>query len=549
MDSPIWHDNPCAFLLCCCGCVPVIGLLKGLILVGPIILIVTIGNTITALIWLPHNVVMTYYTLAVSPAIGPNIRILGLLLLPIPLLMWVPSVLVVSLSGGLLVGFFGPFCYTYYKYCAGWDLVEEAIKVVRDFWRTNSTSYFDYLDELRRPSDDQPWDIQFVKIFIGIFMSIIGCFVVGVSVLLLAILKFIPAMFRVWYESVKVYCCESSSGDSLVWATCFPFWVCWMAAWPAFAVLGLAGCLITGFSVGAVSPTLHSLRVDSISAGFVHMMNLIVDFDEQTNKAIFNDRKSSCLEFLRCAETDSESERVTIHPLIPSTGYRHVSSYNPATAEDNWTVQRVWDNLFVQAELHLKELLQKQLITFDEVTGRSSEHLYPGLASIVYWAMIERSADRFIVPNALITQYLGPGPDSIVMAYWGLSDEDLELVLGDGFVMTDANRPRDMISTNQFWLPAIHHVKQVVACPEVTTNNVCSQYITSVLLSGDVREATVPHGLPAMLGKAALDCVRRSRAMGEKISSNPIYTRRFRFVLQNIPISAATQRSDISDMV
>ena len=54
-----YPDNLC-WVCCCCGCYPIIGLIKGAIVVGPILILSLIGFNGCCIILLPHDIFLTY---------------------------------------------------------------------------------------------------------------------------------------------------------------------------------------------------------------------------------------------------------------------------------------------------------------------------------------------------------------------------------------------------------------------------------------------------------------------------------------------------------
>ena len=116
------HSDDCMWIYCCCGCLPILGLIKGLIIVGPILIISLIGFTGVAIILLPHDIFLTYKSLIKTHMIGINLKLMGMLLLPIALLSWPILVIFVSSVFGILYGFLCPVVRTFdedYNICCG----------------------------------------------------------------------------------------------------------------------------------------------------------------------------------------------------------------------------------------------------------------------------------------------------------------------------------------------------------------------------------------------------------------------------------------------
>ena len=96
-------DHPLA-ILCCCGCLPWIALIK-IILISPITTIIIFPSCIViSIIMLPHDIVYTYYTVLATKKYGPNLKFLGVLLLWAPLIAWPIMVAIGSLFFGLGLG-------------------------------------------------------------------------------------------------------------------------------------------------------------------------------------------------------------------------------------------------------------------------------------------------------------------------------------------------------------------------------------------------------------------------------------------------------------
>jgi len=100
-DSYLW-------IFCCCVGLPIIGLIKGLIMVGPILILSIFGLTGIALILLPYDIVLTYRALFRTSIVEINLKIIGMLLLPIALVVWPILVFFVCCCFGIIHGFFGP---------------------------------------------------------------------------------------------------------------------------------------------------------------------------------------------------------------------------------------------------------------------------------------------------------------------------------------------------------------------------------------------------------------------------------------------------------
>ena len=107
------HSDNCLLLFFCCGFLSVLGIIKGIILVGPIFIISLFGFTGVAIILLPHDIILTYRAICKTSIIGINIKILCMLLLPIALISWPFIIAFLSSLFGIFYGLFCPIIYTF----------------------------------------------------------------------------------------------------------------------------------------------------------------------------------------------------------------------------------------------------------------------------------------------------------------------------------------------------------------------------------------------------------------------------------------------------
>ena len=89
----VYPNNPC-WVLCCCGCLPVVGLIKGLVFGSPAVLILGVSFTGISYICMPHILYLVYKVLFTNVGIGPNLRLLSALL-------FVPALAFEAQHGGL----------------------------------------------------------------------------------------------------------------------------------------------------------------------------------------------------------------------------------------------------------------------------------------------------------------------------------------------------------------------------------------------------------------------------------------------------------------
>ena len=162
-----------------------IGLIKGALLAPLLIAITAPSAFVLAVLLLPHDVVYSFYTVAVTNRIGPNLKVAAMLLLPLPLCAWPFIVLAGTVAGWLVYGVFGQVLEAVSKkgpctLSRAGEMVGEAFTFIGDFYDFNSNSVFCYLADLRKPSDAAAFDVGFFQMLIGLLQGII-CVVLEVA--------------------------------------------------------------------------------------------------------------------------------------------------------------------------------------------------------------------------------------------------------------------------------------------------------------------------------------------------------------------------------
>ena len=245
-DSLLW-------ILCCCGCLPIIGLIQGIIIFVPITLMLLLSCPLISFVFLPPTVVMGFYTYVSTPRLGPKIKILGCLLVPIPLILWPALVIVISLFAGIGLGLFSPmllaFDEKYELFCGTIiHVFKAACDWIQEFYEFSKDSVFNEFRSYREPYEGQPWDISLGTLFISVFMAFAGLVIDGVVISLTGVALFIPCFLRMYYEYIKLYLCGKGNGLEAIMY--FLPWVIGLALVPVAAVLGLAIVIIGGFLYG-----------------------------------------------------------------------------------------------------------------------------------------------------------------------------------------------------------------------------------------------------------------------------------------------------------
>jgi len=269
----------------------VAGFFKGLILFVPVLLMHFIACTFISILYLPHDIFYSYYTILGTKKLGRNIKVLAILLLPLPLVLWPPAVLFVSILVGLYIGLFYPVYFTLEEeklVLGGWiKTFEITFKNIKWFYKFDTNSYFTYLEEFRNAECTDPFDIRIIDIFVGIIIASIGVVIDGVAITLIAILKFPLSFPKAYYTLWKAY----FELDCIYIFMLFIFFVIGNALVPVALALTLGVVIIAGFCVGLGSAAIA--YKNGLAAAFKWQINVIYKFDDSTNDILF--KVNSCL--------------------------------------------------------------------------------------------------------------------------------------------------------------------------------------------------------------------------------------------------------------
>ena len=291
-------DNIC-WVCCCCGCLPIIGLVKGVIIVGPILIISFFGITGSAIVLLQHDIFLTYNTLIKTSLIGINLKILGMLLLPIALFSWPILVMTGSILFGIFFGLFAPVYYTFddrYNIIYGGfvETFKENCNIIKEFWKFNYNSYFDYLKDIEKRECDDPFDINIIQIFIGIILAGYGSIVGVIVFTIMWIIKLFPSIYRMYYEMFKWYC-DLKCYEIFMYLIFFTIALCLV---PVVGVLAILAYIGFGF-YGGIKCAIEGYKYN-IGRGIISIMSVIHQGDAISNALIFHIEKSC---FPECKDT------------------------------------------------------------------------------------------------------------------------------------------------------------------------------------------------------------------------------------------------------
>ncbi|XP_075644147.1 putative membrane protein At3g27390 isoform X1 [Castanea sativa] len=363
----------------------VLGLLKAA-LVGPVVVgIIFIGNSAVIIgLWTAHFV-WTYYCVAKTKKLGLVLKILVLVSLPVPLVLWPIFGIVGCLLGGVGYGFFAPLLATfeavgenvtekfYHCFVDGcWSTIKGACIVVQDFTDFCFHSYFSYMDELIEKvlPDEKPMDIKLSKLPSCLLASLIGIPVDVLLITAVALWKSPYMLLRGWKRLLEDLI--GREGPFLE-TVCVPFAGLAIILWPLAVVGAVIVSIISSFFLGLYSGVIVH-QEDSLQMGLAYIVSVVSLFDEYVNDLLYL-REGSRLprpKYRKNMSPSPEREKLGDNGDNDSKNGRE-SSYNSKLISERsrtlkWGIQQykpvqVWDWLFKSCEVNGRILLRDGLLT------------------------------------------------------------------------------------------------------------------------------------------------------------------------------------------
>jgi hypothetical protein len=433
----------------------VVGLIKG-VLLTPLLIVITAPSTfILAVLLLPHDIFYSFYTLAVTNRIGPNLKVAAMLLLPLPLCAWPLFVLVGTVAGWLVYGLFGQILEDRCSLEQAGAMLGNTSTFIVDFYDFNTKSVFEYLADCRRRSEGAPFDIGICQILVSLLQGTVCVVVETATYACLGALKLPFVMLRCEWFLVSGYINMRTADECRI--VCCPCWIVSLLVTPVLCIFAYALAILSGF--GAVNCAICAYGTGNFVNGFKMMANHIHDFDEKTSSIIINDQASSCFpEFHIEGRRDrsigtllSDPNRTVIPrqtPLLAGYGSLSnpessadieagISSTAPTASSDNplaWsrrhilgadgvTMDAIWNSFFRMCTDSLLQCLAAGTIATAEVEALEP-CLIIGTPAIVAFRCVSRSLSK--------TNATGASESAANV-----------LVLHDGVEVNETNRPHN----------------------------------------------------------------------------------------------------------
>ncbi|KAM5580313.1 putative membrane protein [Rosa sericea] len=367
----------------------ILGLVKAAI-IGPVALcIIFIGNSaVIAGLWIAHFV-WTYYCVARSKRLGIVLKILVLVLLPVPLVLWPVVGVVGSLLGGIGYGFFSPLLATFeavgenvpdkFYHCfvdGSWSTIKGSCIIVQDLTDFCFHSYFSYMDELMEqiPANEKPMDIELMKLPGCLLVSVIGVPADVSLITAVALWKSPYMLFKGWKRLLEDLI--GREGPFLE-TECVPFAGLAILLWPLAVVGGVVASFFCSFFLGLYSGAIV-YQEDSVRLGLAFIVSVVSLYDEYVNdllylregscfpRPIYRRNMSACSERKSSGDNDNNDSKNGREGLYRS---KLVSQQSRIwkQALHRYKAMQVWGWLFKSCEINGRILLRDGLIDVKDV--------------------------------------------------------------------------------------------------------------------------------------------------------------------------------------
>ncbi|GAQ81290.1 hypothetical protein KFL_000760190 [Klebsormidium nitens] len=226
----------------------------------------SIGNLLVAVALLPHDAVITYWTLVRTRVLGRNVKILALLLLLVPLVAWPFAVLTASVIGGPVLVIFGQVVYG--DAFQRRPILLSALECIKDFASWNYDNYFGYLREFRERAVEKPYDISLLHLAECIFAGVLGMLVDGTLVTALALRSFFPIL---WFNLRRTWSSEGilSRKGAVFFSIIWPFILL------AMVLMAMLGGFVAGLGASVIV-----WEEQDVHMGFKYIVAAAAEFDE-----------------------------------------------------------------------------------------------------------------------------------------------------------------------------------------------------------------------------------------------------------------------------
>ncbi|CAI9089776.1 OLC1v1024410C1 [Oldenlandia corymbosa var. corymbosa] len=363
----------------------ILGSLKGILFGIIVLFIIVVGNTSVVIGLWPAHFIWTYYCVAKSKRLGWILKILVIISLPVPLIIWPFVTIIGSVLGGIGYGYFAPLIATfeavgenvkeklYHCFADGTvSTIKGSCTAVRDFTDFCFHSYFSYMDELSQevPEDEKPMEIKLSRLPGSLLVSMLAIPVDVPVITGIAIWKSPFMLLKGWKRLFEDLI--GREGPFLE-TVCVPFAGLAILLWPLAVTGSVVAAFLSSFFL-ALYGGLVVLQENSFKMGLAYIVAVIALFDEYTNDLLYL-REGSCFprpRYRRNMSSNPNEERRSPDRMNEREGSKHTKLVSEGSrtlkeAIHRYTPMQVWDWLFKSCEVNGRQLLQEGLIDVKDI--------------------------------------------------------------------------------------------------------------------------------------------------------------------------------------
>ncbi|KAL5714423.1 hypothetical protein ACHQM5_016388 [Ranunculus cassubicifolius] len=366
-----------------------LGFIKVAIFCPVVFLVIAFGDTVVVIGLWPVHFIWTTYCIAKSNKFGPFMKLLLIIGLPIPIVLWTVVGIVGSVIMGIFYAFIWPVMETFRAiskeghlnklvrcFADGtWSNILGACTIVRDFTEFSFYSYFSVMDELlEAKGDEKPIELKVLQLPGCILVTLLGI-LVDVPLITLIVLYKTPIMLVKGWKRLF----EDLIGRSgpFLESVCVPFAGLLILLWPFAVLLSVLTGIVASFGFGGYASVI-AYEEDSTKRGLLYVISSVSLFDEYTNDFLYL-REGSCFPRPRYRETSDARS-----PLLPLKGLHeqiesvHAKQPGIRTPSENVKALKavvIWEKFFKGCQIRGSELLRDGAIgTLDLEAWQNSKN-------------------------------------------------------------------------------------------------------------------------------------------------------------------------------
>ncbi|KAH7689701.1 hypothetical protein IHE45_02G000600 [Dioscorea alata] len=384
----------------------VLGILKAVVIAPMVFIIVLVGNMALIIGLYPCHSVWTCYCVLRTRKFGDLLKLIIMLMMPVPILLWPVASAIGTVLTGLVFGISLPLMATFEPIREGvpnkltrclkdgtWSSIKAACLIVREFKDICFHSYFSVMDGLLEARGETLMDIKLSQVPGCLLAGIVGV-LVDVPMLTLIVIYKVPVMlFKGWRQLIRDLI--GRSGPFLE-SVCVPFAGLLILLWPVAVELTAIAGILSSLSLGCYAAAV-AYQENSMKSGLLYVIACISMFDEFTNDFL-DMREGSCF-----PRPKYRKASLTRTPTLPVKRISELSDFaplkRPLIKTPSMKMQElkavvIWESFFKACEDLGKELVRVGAIReCDLVAWQNSKNkiVNIGLPSFVFLQCFIRS--------------------------------------------------------------------------------------------------------------------------------------------------------------